>query len=91
MAPMLSRQPIFGVFSWVSYLFSLLLFSSYPSLLGIEKRKKKQITGLTRKPRKQVRILIYRTLRSASLAHLVIWSHGIHFLSGKSLKFIRKY
>ena len=39
----------------------LVLFSLYPSLLGIERQKKfEKFAILTRKPRSHVRILIYR-------------------------------
>ena len=52
MAPRLSGQAsIFGV-----------VFFESKSLLGIERQKKlKKFTILTRKPRRNVRILIYRT------------------------------
>ena len=64
MAPRLSGQTsIFGA-----------VFFVFESLLGIERQKKlKQFSILTRKPRSQVRILIYRTWP------IVNWIHILQF------------
>ena len=67
MAPRLSGQTsIFGV-----------VFFVFESLLGIERQKKlKKFTILTRKPRSQGRILIYRTWPIATQTPFMIFLPG---------------